>query len=363
MNESSASSENIIKPSESITAVKYDSKYDILKFILSLMVLAIHTVLFPMALYPWLRIAVPLFFIMSSKFVFSKLNKASPDQHAKILRGFVLRNLQLYICWFIILIPITLYVRSSLYFSGNILQNILNIVRSILFSSSFIASWFIMATIIGVLLIYFLSRVLRKNYLIFIFALFAFIFVTLASSYEYVIADTFISSAIEGYITIFSELVCSFPAAIFWVFIGKLFAEQKIKIKSTVLWAILTVLSCAALYIEWRCILHLDGSYSNDSYFMLAPVCILLFIGVEKLKPIYWKPSMHLKRMSTIIYVSHASLIPIVARVIMLIFHSSSPLLSFTITLIGCITIYFCIEFAIKLFQKYRFKKILKMLY
>lgn len=36
--------------------------FDVVKFCLALMVVAIHSKLFPMLLYPWLRLAVPLFF-------------------------------------------------------------------------------------------------------------------------------------------------------------------------------------------------------------------------------------------------------------------------------------------------------------
>ncbi len=36
----------------------YDTRYDILKFFLSILVVAIHSGLYPSILYPWLRIAV-----------------------------------------------------------------------------------------------------------------------------------------------------------------------------------------------------------------------------------------------------------------------------------------------------------------
>lgn len=44
---------------------------DLAKFVLAFFVVAIHTSFFPKYLYPWLRVAVPLFFIISS-FVFLK---------------------------------------------------------------------------------------------------------------------------------------------------------------------------------------------------------------------------------------------------------------------------------------------------
>ena len=351
------------KESDFVSAVHHDSKYDIVKFILSLLVLAIHSTLYPMVLYPWLRIAVPLFFMMSSYFLFSKLREASKDNPRAILRKFVVRNLQLYLCWFIILLPITIYLRKEMWFSDGLLESALTILKSILFGSTFVASWFIIATVIGVLIIYLLCKLLRNNYFVFFIALFVFCVVTLESSYKQVIADTFISAAINGYIDIFDGLVCSFPAALFWVFVGKLFAEQKIKIKSRSLLISLIICSCIALFVEWKFVMSLDGSYNNDSYFMLAPLCVLLFLGVEKIKPIYWKNSVCLKRASTIIYVAHGSLLPVVSKLIAIVFKVQTPLFSFVFTLIGCITIYIFIEIAIKKCGKHRIHKTLKMLY
>ena len=343
---------------------KYDSKYDIIKFVLSLMVLAIHSGLFPMALYPWLRIAVPLFFIMSSKFVFSKLHNAPKERHFSILKGFVIRNLQLYLCWFIILLPITLYSRWDIYFGSTFWLNTLTIIRSIIFQSSFIASWFIMATIIGVLIIYFLNKLLRKNNcVLFVISIFVFSIVSIASSYKFAIEDTFLLTAINWYTYIFGGLVLSFPAAIFWVFIGKLLAEGKLKLKSTALSIIFAVLSAVGLYIEWRYVISATSSFNNDSYFMLAPLCVSLFLCIEKIKPFQWKHSIRFKRMSTVIYVLHGSLEAAFSKILLILFDFSSPVVSFIITLICCIIAYICIELIIKLLGKYRIVKIPKMLY
>lgn len=357
-------SKELTKETIPVSEQKNDAKYDLIKFFLSLLVLAIHSTLYPMVLYPWLRIAVPLFFIMSSNFVFSKLQReASKEKQKVILKKFIVRNLQLYLCWFIILLPITIYIRRELYFSNGFFENILTILKSIFFGSTFVASWFITATIIGVLIIYLLSKLLRNDYFVFLISLFAFCVVTLASSYKAIIADTFVFTAINKYIDIFGALVCSFPAALFWVFIGKLFAEQKIKIKSRSLLISLIICSCIALFVEWKFVISLDGSYNNDSYFMLAPLCILLFVGVEKIKPIYWKNSVYFKRASTIIYVVHGSLLPFVSKLISVVFNARVPFLSFILTFICCITIYIFIEIAIKKCRNHRINKILKMLY
>ena len=67
--------------------------YDILdltKLILSIMIVAIHTSLLPTVLYPWLRLAVPLFFIISSFFLFNKVNNSTQDESGKIVKNFLL---------------------------------------------------------------------------------------------------------------------------------------------------------------------------------------------------------------------------------------------------------------------------------
>lgn len=345
------------------STVKYDAKYDITKFFLSLLVLAIHSTLYPMALYPWLRIAVPLFFIISSYFFFSKIKDTDKKQQKNLLKKFVIRNLQLYLCWFIILSPITFYIRKELYLSKNFFEVLLKLLKNFLFGSLFIASWFIMALILGVLIIYFLSNLLKNNYIIFFIALTTFCFVTLASSYKSVISDTFIKTIINKYTAIFGGLVCSFPAAIFWVFVGKLFAEQKFKLKSASLLICLIILNCAALFAEWKYVISLDGSYNNDSYFFLAPLCILLFLGLQKIKPIYWEKSVFFKRTSTIIYVAHGSLLPIFKKIVSVLFNINHPLFSYILTFLGCVAIYLFLNLTIKKCENSKINKLLNMLF
>lgn len=347
----------------SLSQQKWDAKYDILKFVLSLFVLSIHAGIYPMVLYPWLRIAVPLFFMMSSYFLFSKMRDASVQKQYVLLKKFAFRNLQLYLCWFIILLPLTLYIRRKIYFAGSFWENVFIFLRNALFGSTFIASWYIVATIIGVFIVYFLSRLLKKDAVVFFISLFTFSIVTLASSYMPVLANTFIANAIEKYIDIFGGLVCSFPAAVFWVFMGKMFAEDKIRIQSLGLLICLMIISCVGLFLEWKYVISLKGGFNNDSYFMLAPACVFLFMGIQKLNPIYWKHSASLKHASTVIYVAHGSIIHAVSKLISIVFHAEILLLSFILTLLCCTAIYVFIDIAIQKCPAQRITKVLKMLY
>lgn len=342
---------------------KYDAKYDLVKFILSFLVVAIHANLFPMVLYPWLRIAVPLFFMISSYFLFSKLFCAQKTEHKTILKGFVQRNLALYACWFVILLPITFIKRRDLFFTGNILESILNFLRSLFFGSTFVASWFITASVAGALIVYFLCRILKKDWAVFLVALASYCFVTLASSYMPVVGDTFIGDAVNGYTYVMGHLVCSFPASLLYVFIGKFFAERKIMIKSLWTGVLLTIFFAAALFAEWKFVMSFGGNCDNDSYFMLAPLCVMLFVLIQRIPPIQNENSIHLKRASTIIYVSHGSVMMVISRIFMRFLSVHSELLFFAATIVFCIVLYFLIDLLVKKCPSLKLKKLLKMLY
>ena len=78
-----------------------NKNYDILdltKFILSIMIVAIHTQLLLSILYPWLRLAVPLFFTISSFLLFKKIN-INPKEESEIIKNFCRRQIKLYLFW------------------------------------------------------------------------------------------------------------------------------------------------------------------------------------------------------------------------------------------------------------------------
>lgn len=66
--------------------------FDVAKFIMAIMVVSIHT-LGKYAIYPIFRIAVPLFFMISSFLFFSNSKK---NNGTKYLKKFCIRNIKLY---------------------------------------------------------------------------------------------------------------------------------------------------------------------------------------------------------------------------------------------------------------------------
>lgn len=153
-----------MKCERNINNIKSNRKtsLDILKCVLAIAIVAIHTQLYPHILYPWLRLAVPLFFVISSFLLFEKINEAIDYENKKqILFKYLRRNAILYLFYFIILLPYTFYIRN--YFEDGIVLGILRLVKSILFASSFSASWYIQATIAGTCIIFYASQKLSNR--------------------------------------------------------------------------------------------------------------------------------------------------------------------------------------------------------
>lgn len=342
---------------------RYDSKYDILKLCLALFVVAIHTNLFPMVLYPWLRIAVPMFFMLTSYFFFQKIQNRGEEEQKKIRKTFVLRNIRLYVFWFVVCLPVTLILRKDRYLAVGLWSGLAEFLRSLFFGSTFMASWYISSAVIGVLVIYFLTKKNRWHIALLVSAL-SFVFVTLYSSY-------YAQFPSDGLFVRVAEVCCAvlnvptgtFLTSVLWIFLGKCFAENKLRFPS--LWHswVLLAVSCVGLYAEWRYGIRLSGAYHNDSYFMLLPVCVCLFDCFQKIKPVYFPASKHFKRLSTVTYALHGSVAVVLISVLEEHLAFDISVIVFVLTLACCAAVYLAIAAVIRKFPNSKAAKLLQNAY
>lgn len=199
---------------------------DILKFIMSVFVVATHTGLFAPHLTPLVRLAVPVFFVLSGYFFFSKINSFdAPNDKRAYLKKSVKHNLQLYSFWFIVLSPITFYIRD--YFSGGVIKGALTLLHNFLLGSTFQASWYITALIIGIIILFFMSQ--RCNNLTFIvIGVLFYAIAVLSSNYEFIIrANETAYEAYCGFTDIFLLPCRNFFAGMIYLVLGKILAEEK----------------------------------------------------------------------------------------------------------------------------------------
>lgn len=98
---------------------------DLTKLILAFMVVAIHTYLLGEYIYPFVRLAVPTFFVFTGYFTFRKIDFETDKKIQKnIFRITLKRYIILYMVWFMILLPYTIDNRN--YFAYGVENGIKN---------------------------------------------------------------------------------------------------------------------------------------------------------------------------------------------------------------------------------------------
>lgn len=187
---------------------------DLLKYLMSIMIIMIH-VGYPLD-FPILRAAVPVFFIISSYFFFLKMNKVEDNKERNtILVNFVKRALKLYIFWFIVLLPVTVYVRK--WYTEDLATIAFNLIRGFTVGSTFLASWYITAYIIGIVLIY---KFRAYKLITGLLSLGCYVLCVLASNYYYLFDLQIIK--LGGEIGVYN----SFPVGLIFIYIGMLLADK-----------------------------------------------------------------------------------------------------------------------------------------
>ena len=331
-----------------------NSNYDILKIILALMVLLIHSRVFPKILFPWLIIAVPLFFMISSYFFFSKIKKLENENEIKKeLKSYILRNLKLYLFWFIALLPITLEMRGY-YVDRSFIKGTLIIIRDFLFFGTFPASWFIIALIISTLIIFYLSKKLTYKR-VFLIVLVIYLIVTLRWTYSFLFNNISIYQKFVRYYELFIKYSYnSFPFALIWTFLGKCAAEDRFKwSKKTNIF--LFIFGAVTLFLESLMIRNITGVITNACYISLPLITVSIFWFVKNREVFSFKYSIFIRKLSTITYVTHASILHILFDVLII----NKSIFNFFITIIICSVLTLIINY----FENKRYLKWLKYAY
>lgn len=333
--------------STSVTETKGNLSMDILditKFVLSIFVIAIHAGLASAALNPLLRIAVPIFFMISSYLFFKKVNKGnSGQQNNAALKKFVKRNLQFYAFWFVLLLPVTILVRG--YYAQGLFEGVLTFVRDFFLGSTFRASWYLMALMIGVVIVHFVcNRLSIPTVWLFVIAIPLYVLCCLNSNYLGLARQNeTLQRLFALYTKYFGTIYNSFPAGLVWVLLGKWLAEHTPSIKN---WALnsLVLLSFIALYLEQYLILHNHWLVAaNDCYFSLLLLAPSSFAWLLR-RNISCRYAPVLRAASSVSYVFHASFITVLGAIASVALHINlSPLVLFISACVACFVLTYCI--------------------
>lgn len=290
---------------------------DIAKFVLSIMVVAIHVS--PVSkevrsyLLPILRLAVPIFFMLSSYFLFLKIESKTCNNPRAVLLKYVKRQSLLYFFWLIVLFVPTLLYRADTYtawFSEGVVKGVLLYLASIVFSSTFKVSWFLAAGIVAATILFFIPK---NRILYFAIPIACFAVSCLASNYYGMLPDcltTLIRSLFR-----FGNPYNSFPVALFWMMVGREVAiyqlNNKFELDNHTSWQLysIIILGLFALYTERAIISFADVAKTDDCYFSLPMIAIPLFILILKANTAELPEGLlnFMRSTSTITYCLHAT--------------------------------------------------------
>ena len=280
-------------------------RFDVLKVVLAVFIVGIHTTPMDFWLRPILRIAVPLFFMMTSYFFFSNQTKLSTCEEKKnALMKFIRRYLVLYAFWFVVLLPFTVICRG--WYSNFGFETILVVLKYFLFGSTFRASWFLMASLINVVFVWWASKKIADWWLIALGVLF-YIMCCMFSNYSHMIDHPVVIEVYQTYVHAFSAPYNSFPVALLFVMFGKVLAEKSIFISNGKLVSLLT-LSTVSLFAEFYFVQRYQLYQMDDCFFSLIPLSLFLFIFLGQNYVAVGVPTKDMRKYSTIIYCCHATI-------------------------------------------------------
>lgn len=340
----------------------YDSKFDIIKLILSLFVVLVHTDTYQYIVHPWIKLTVPLFFIISSYFLFKKINTVNTKEERKqIYKMYLLRTIKLYFFWFIILLPMVLYNNRTMTFENGSMGFIEHAIKRLFLGSTYQASWYMSASIFGVIIIAFLSSKL-SNKKLFTLCLIPFTLVVIWTCYlPFFKEDGIVNTFYDIYYRVLSNPHHSFPASLIWLTVGKCFADKTFTLNKLFNFILLLV-SGILLYLEWHLVGKYTSFYESEGYFLMLPFCIAIFGLILNIKPFTFKGSIYLKRLSTYIYVIHGTLIPSINYLVYKIINLNHNVYVFLIDIILCTIIYIIAQLIINTFNN-KLTKIMKYSY
>lgn len=263
-------------------------------------------------------IAVPVFFVLSSYFVFRKMRLS---YSYKPIVQFELRINRLYFSWIVLLSPIILMMWHKEYLDNNILVSVGLFVKNYFLAYQFGASWFLGALVVGVPVIVILTKIFQEEFVgILPLIVYLYLYIVDESHFFY-----------SWYIHTIRTPLLSFPNGLLWLCIGYYMTNEYImlrllKIPNYLYAIIITFYLLSSLFLEsYLFIIKIPTVVS---------VIMLLYkmkfrIGLEKCK--------FLRNSSIVIFCMHFNIICILNRFPIFNCKPLLFLVAFTVSFIGSI--------------------------
>lgn len=290
---------------------KYNS-IDVLKFVASFFVLIIHVSLFN-DVNPYLnlfiahgisRLAVPIYFLASAFFFYKKSINLSADEQKNVVIKYTKRMAILYVCWFLIFLPKTIFER----FIANETSFILDIaifVKNFFLTSTFSGSWFLVSCIFCVWLLYFGCNCenQKKEKILLIISIICYFICVISSSYGNIFEMFGIGDYYEFVLYYVAKPYTSILVGVPYFVLGRTFAKKDIQLTPAM--KAIGILSLVLLFVEIFVTYKLNLQQTTDCFLMLLPCSCFLFMLIKNVNiELNFNP-VYLRNASTIIFFSH----------------------------------------------------------
>ena len=307
---------------------------DLCKFIAAIFVVAIHSnpfdgVLEKVFIHAIAFMAVPFFFITSSFLFFRKAPNSEKMKH------YLKRIMILYLFWGIYSIPLFYYYHTPP--NGEPIS-ITTFIHNFFLSSTYSGSWFLMASLESVLLVWLLAKKVNK-YFILILAILIYTYNSFAS--EGLIAND------NAFTNGLSFIKGDWMKAMLFISFGKIIADHevfilnKIKTLSVIFFIVMVLLDFFNVFYLQN---YHQGIFHLLSIAILPLTALSIFLFALCHETRADLPYRVFRRMSTMFYLSHFTLVNIVGFCLHDFFSIDAPLLRYGIVLALCFTLYFFME-------------------
>lgn len=276
---------------------------DVGKMVAALFVVSIHSQLFVGATRVPVHVvinnvAVPFFFVASAFFFFKK------QYTEQNVRRYVSRLLTLYAFWFVVELPLTVLHRFIEPDTG-FLWNVFCLVKAFFLGSTFGGSWFLMALVISIPLVKWLSKRIG-NMLSLVLGILLYIPIVLYCIYQDFMPSWYTDAHALCKKYVF-EPSLSFIPAIMWCSIGKIIAENEDRVcawgKAKSFCALF--LSVVIAYTEVLTVASVSPYEIDGIYFSLPLIVTALFVFLLKCSPTWNIDYKKIRKYSTLFFFSH----------------------------------------------------------
>jgi len=294
---------------------KYYPAVDIMKFICALLVIIVHTnplqPHYPLSNFILInvfgRISVPFFFI-SAGYLFAQSSK---EKGSKYFRGYIKALIRLYLIWFIIYLPFGLFrIQEMVPGNINLWLGIGIFIEALLLHGSYFHLWYLIALIIGLIILHLFQKRFAIKYLI-IIGVFLFIFGLSETYIDFFRQIPYVGKASEFYFRWFYTTRNGIFFGLVFLAIGfDLFGDtSKLKVKNSGIWSIVFF---SGLMMEALLLRYFSVPLNYNLLIMQIPFTICFFEFLKSERFSHLKVTRKFRQYNTWFYFTHAMFLELI---------------------------------------------------